>query len=278
MKICFNQATTMKNSTLETDLAVCDKRGYDYIEIRLDKLKDYLSRHDLSDLKAFFECHRIKPYAFNAIEFVNFRTEEDFRERMEELAFCCGVGEAIGCGKVVVVPSFDVGPRTVSEIREETVKALRRMADYAAPRGMKLAFEFVGYPNCSVNTFGQAYAIVCGTERENVGIVLDCFHFHAMGSRLEDLRAADAEKLFIFHIDDAEELPVGAARDCHRLMPGDGAIDLPAILGTLKAIGYSEMASIELFRPEYWDWPDEKTIRVGYEKTCEAIRPYFPIG
>ncbi len=277
MKICFNQATTMKHSTLESDLVICESTGYDYIEIRLDKLRDYLTRHTIADLKAFFEKNRIKPYAFNALEFINFRDEAGFLDIMSGLKFCCDVGDEIGCHKVVVVPTFDVGNKTIKEIHDETVRVINIMADYAAPRNMKLAFEFVGYPNCSVNTFGQAYDIVKAVNRDNVGIVLDCFHFHSMRSSIADLKRAQKEDIFIFHLDDSEDLPIGAARDEHRLMPGEGAIDLPAIFQTLKDIGYDSMASIELFRPEYWDWPDEKTILVSMGKTKGVLSPYFSV-
>ncbi|MBZ4645520.1 MAG: Xylose isomerase protein barrel [Clostridia bacterium] len=108
-------------------------------------------------------------------------------------------------------------------------------------------------------------------------MVLDCFHFHAMGSRLEDLQKADAKKIFIFHIDDAEDLPVGALRDHQRLWPGEGAIDLDSILKTLKEIGYNEMVSVELFRPEYWDWDIEEAIKVGKQKTETIVGKYFEI-
>lgn len=278
MKICFNQATTMKHSTLETDLEFCEKSGYDLIEIRLDKLHDYLTRHTLGDLRAFFEAHRIKPFAFNALEFINFRDAQGFGEIMSGLKFCCEAGKLIGCQRVVIVPTFDVGNKTIPEIRDECVRVIHQMADVAEPFGMNLAFEFVGYPNCSVNTFGQAYDIVKTVDRKNVGIVLDCFHFHAMGSRFEDLEAADATKIFILHLDDSENLPVGAARDHNRLMPGEGTVDLTRILTTLKRLGYDSMVSIELFRPEYWDWPDEENIRICYQKTCETVSPFFSIG
>ena len=278
MKICFNQATTMKNSTLESDLEYCEKTHYDLIEIRLDKLRDYLTRHTLADLRAFFDTHHIKPFAFNALEFINFRDAAGFADIMDGLKFCCEAGKIIGCDRVVIVPTFDIGNKTISEIRTETVRVIHIMSDFAQPYGMKLAFEFVGYPNCSVNTFGQAYDIVKTADRPNVGVVLDCFHFHAMGSRFEDLEAAEGSKIFILHLDDSEDLPVGAARDNNRLMPGEGVIDLPRIFRTLKHLGYDSMVSIELFRPEYWDLPDEENIRICYQKTCDSIRPYFPIG
>lgn len=277
MKICFNQATTMKNSTLEKDLEFCEKYGYELIEIRLDKLRDYLKIHTVEDLAAFFKKSRIKPYAFNALEFITFRDEAGYKQIKDDLKFLCEVGEKINCKKIVVVPTFDIGGYTKTQIKEESMRALNDLADTAEKYGVKLAYEFVGYPNCSVNTFGQTYDIVKSVNRDNVGLVLDCFHFHAMGSRIEDLKKADPKKIFIFHIDDSEDLPVGAARDDKRLWPGEGAVDLDTILSTLKEIGYSEMTSVELFRPEYWDWDIEKTIKVGKEKTEAVVSKYFEI-
>lgn len=277
MKICFNEATTMKNSTLEKDLELCEKYGYELIEIRLDKLREYLKIHTVENLANFFKSSRIKPFAFNALEFIIFRDAAGYKQVKDDLKFLCEIGQKIGCKKIVAVPTLDVGNYTKSQIKEESIKVLNDLADFAEKYNVKLAFEFVGYPNCSVNTFGQAYDIIKAVNRENVGLVLDCFHFHAMGSRIEDLKKADAKKIFIFHIDDSEDLPIGALRDNNRLWPGEGAIDLDAILKTLKGIGYDEMASIELFRPEYWDWDIEKTIKVGKEKTEEVISKYYNI-
>ena len=274
MKICFNQATTMRRSTLALDLEYCEACGYDFIEIRLDKLKEYLENRTVADLSAFFHSAYLKPYSFNALEFINFRDEAGYNEIKEGLKFCCETGAMIGCGKTVVVPTFDIGPFTKTQIKEETVKVLRELADIAAPYGMQLAFEFVGYPNCSVNTLEQAWDIVAATDRGNVGIVLDCFHFHAMNSRWEALEAMDPAKLFIFHLDDSEDLPVGALRDDKRLWPGEGAVDLARIFSILNAGGYDEMASIELFRPEYWEMDIGECVKTAYEKTKAVIERY----
>jgi 2-keto-myo-inositol isomerase len=277
MKIAFNQATTMKRSTLQKDLELCETYGYELIEIRLDKLKEYLTEYSVEDLKAFFDQNRIKPYAFNALEFITFRDEAGYQQIKDDLQFLCKIGEVIDCKKIIVVPTFDIGDYTKAQIKEETVRVLHELADLAQPYGIHLALEFCGYPNCSINTFGQAYDIVKEVNRDHVGIVLDCFHFHAMNSRLEDLRNADPKKIFVFHIDDCEDLPVGALRDHHRLWPGEGSVDLDSILRTLQEIGYGEMVSIELFRPEYWEWDIEKTIRVGKETTEKVVGKYFEI-
>ncbi|WP_338826609.1 sugar phosphate isomerase/epimerase family protein [Neomoorella thermoacetica] len=274
MKLCFNEGTTMKNSTLELDLELCNKYRYDLIEIRVDQLNSYLERHSLNDLIKFFNEHQIKPYSFNTLEFVTFRDAINYKKIKDDLVYLCETGTKINCRNIVVVPSFDV-PYTKRQIKEETVRVLNDLADVAEKYHINLAFEFVGYPNCSVNTFEQAYEIVTAVNRENVGMVLDCFHFHSMNSKIEALKKADPNKIFIFHIDDAEDLPVGALRDNNRLWPGDGSIDLDLILKTLKEIGYDRMASVELFREEYWKWEPEKTIKVAKEKTEAVIKKYF---
>ena len=274
MKTCFNQATTMQNSTLALDLKLCERNGYDYIEIRLDKLKEYLLTHTVQDLAEFFKNSHIKPYAFNALEFIIFRDATGWAQILTDLKFLCEVGEIINCRKIVVVPTFDIGDKTRGEIKAEAVLRLRELAVIADKSCMKLAFEFVGYPTCSVNSFEDAYAIVTATDRENVGIVLDCFHFHAMKSDIKALEKASAEKIFIFHMDDSEDLTQGWLRDNHRVWPGTGAVDLEAIFAALKSIGYNEMASLELFRPEYWEMTAEQTISVGKKHLDAVISKY----
>ncbi len=279
MKLCFNEATSMGCSDLQQDLMECDRNGYDLIEIRLDKLREYLTTHSIDDLKEFFAKHHLKPFAFNALEGINFRTPEDWETLMSGLDLFCKVGREIGCDRVVIVPTPDVDNKTITEIREDSIKAIHEIDARARRNGwpMKLALEFVGYPNLCINTFGQAYDIVEHADMENVGIVLDCFHFHAMGSRMEDLERMKIEKLFILHIDDSEDLPIGALRDVHRLWPGEGVVDLNAIFGLLKGKGYSEMASVELFRPEYYQMTPEQNIRVAKEKSLAALSGFWTV-
>ena len=54
MKICFNQGTSMKYSTLERDLELAVQYEYDMIELRFDKLHDYMRRYKPEHLKNFF--------------------------------------------------------------------------------------------------------------------------------------------------------------------------------------------------------------------------------
>ncbi|CDQ20778.1 sugar phosphate isomerase/epimerase family protein [Halobacillus karajensis] len=275
MKLCFNQATTLENSNLEKDLNYCDKHGYDYIEIRsMDKLPEYLETHSLEELKAFFQKHHIKPLALNALVFFNNRENED--DVLAEFKQMVETGSELGVQYIVAVPLVTEEKILLKDIEESAVNMLREFSNIAEPYGIKVAVEFVGHPECTINTFEQAYEIVQKVDRENVGLVFDCFHFHAMGSSYEALKQADGQKIFILHIDDTEDFPIGSLRDEDRVWPGEGAIDLDGLLTTLKEIGYEDgVVSVELFRPEYYQMDAEEVITKAKDTTLAIVSKHY---
>lgn len=278
MKLCFNQATTLENSNLTKDLEYCNKHGYDYIEIRtMDKLPEYLQEKSLDELAEFFNTHHIKPLAFNALVFFNNRDEAGYKEIINEFKGMMETAKKLGVKYVVAVPLVTEQKILKQDIKKSCVEVLTELSDIAEPYGVKIAVEFVGHPQCTVNTFGQAYDIVETVNRENVGLVLDCFHFHAMGSDLNDLKKADGSKIFILHIDDTEDFPIGFLTDEDRVWPGLGAIDLDSILSTLKEIGFSDVVSVELFRPEYYKLDAEEAIKTAKETTLKVVSKYYDL-
>lgn len=271
MKIGYNEATAMKKSSLETDLMYCEKYHYDYIEIRLDMLQDYLKTHTLEDLKQFFAKSHIKPYALNSIEDINFCDEKQWAERLELFRFACESAAAIDNPYIVVVPTMgdDMKNRAKSDVFEDSVKVLKALSDLAQPYGVRLAFEPIGDARWCVNSISEAWDIVRAVDRENVGLVVDAFNLY-MYKKLEDMddiRKVPTEKIFVFHIDDSEDIPLEVLDHCHRTFPGDGVVPLKALVSTLKDMGFEEIASLELFRPEFWEWDPEQVIKTGYEKT-----------
>lgn len=258
----LNGATTMK-ADLETDLRAAERAGFASLEVWAPKLRALLADRPggLPELRRRFARSPVKPLSINSVEFITFKrgTErEAVRSQTEEL---CRAAAELDCPYVVVVPSplpeglgAEAGTEArTEEVRCESVEVLRELSDLARPTGVKLAFEFLGFAWCSVSRLGECCRIVRETERENVGLVLDSFHFHAGGSALSEIEELDPEKLFLFHINDAEPRPPAELTDAHRLLPGEGAISLIDLLRGLNSRGYHGVASVELFRPEYWE-------------------------
>ena len=239
---------------LPTDIRAAAAPGFDYVEIWAAKLRRFLSEHSTDDLNALFEENRIKPLSINSIEHVTFRAERDYDRIKAECEQLSEIAAAIECPYVVVVPG-KLPPREVTrdEIVNKSARVLTELAHIAAQHNVALAFEFLGQTDCSVQTLDVADEIVRQVDREDVGLVIDAFHFYAGGSTIEMIDALDARRLFIFHIDDVEDLPRAHLTDAHRLLPGLGILPLKEIIAAFRRIGYDDNASVELFRPEYWE-------------------------
>jgi 2-keto-myo-inositol isomerase len=276
MKIGFNEATALKckGQSLIADLEVCEQYGYDYIEIRSDCIKAYLKEHRLEELAAWFKNHTLKPWAYNTLLFFNLRDQAGVKEIDNELDFIITVSDAIGMKLLNTVPAFDVPPLSIEAIKQEAVSRLRYIADKVAPHGIKVSLEFCGSPNCSINQFGTAYDVIETVNRANVGITMDAFQFHAMDSHWEDLAAADGKKIFIFHINDIENLPIGSIPDGMRLWPGDGCLDHERILKLLRDIGFDGVSTVEVIRPEYYELSHADNVRIAKEKTAAVLAKY----
>jgi 2-keto-myo-inositol isomerase len=252
MKIALNGATTM-HADLSTDIKAASAAGYDLLEIWSAKLYRYLESKTTADLKAELDAAGIAPYSINSIEHITFRNDADHAAIVAECRTLLKIAGEIGCPYIVVVPGKLPEGATKDEIVDESVRVLNELSDIACEYGVSLAFEFLGQTDCSVQTLDLCNEIVEKVGRENVGNVIDSFHFYAGNSTFEAIDRMDPKKLFIFHINDAEDLPKEKLTDAQRLYPGLGILPLNELKRRFDGIGYDQMVSIEIFRPEYWE-------------------------
>jgi 2-keto-myo-inositol isomerase len=105
MKLSYNEATTLENSNLATDLELCERHGYDYIEIQtMEKLPEYLEENSLDDLSNFFNNHHIEPLALNSLVYFNNRSDEDYQLLIKEFKQMLDYAEKLHIPYIVVVP------------------------------------------------------------------------------------------------------------------------------------------------------------------------------
>lgn len=253
MKIALNGATTM-SADLETDIRAAAAAGYDLVELRSNKLYDYLESKTVEDLKSLLSETSIGVLSINTLEHITWRSDEDYAAIKDECRKLCEISAAIGCPYLLSVPgALRQGPKTDDETIAESVRVLNELADIAEKYGIKIGFEFLGEAENSVQTLDLGSKIVDLVGRESVGNVMDTYHFYCGGSSYEAIDRLDPKKLFIFHINDAEDLPKTELNDSKRLYPGLGILPISEIKSHLDGIGYDGPVSVEIFRPEYWD-------------------------
>lgn len=253
MKLALNGATTMK-ADLATDIRVAHTAGFDFVEIWAAKLRKFLRTKSAADLRKLFDENALEPLSINSIEHVTFRPRAEFEAIKAECEELSALAAELRCPYIVVVPGrLPEQAPSLEEIIDESVRVLTELSDIAGRHGIGLGFEFLGQTDCSVQTLDLADEIVRRVDRPNVGLVIDSFHFYAGGSTFDMIDGIAPESLFIFHINDAENLPREQLRDSHRLLPGLGILPLAEMSQAFKRIGYDRVASVELFRPEYWE-------------------------
>ncbi len=146
----------------------------------------------------------------------------------------------VGAELIIVVPS-PVGRTTKPEgitlekLTENAVKNVRRAADYAGEKGIKLAVEAINrYETYFINTLSKGLDFVKAVDHPAVGIMADLFHMNIEEASLTDSLYMIREKLLHVHI-----------ADNTREAAGMGHTDFKEVLRTLKHIGYEGSLTME---------------------------------
>jgi sugar phosphate isomerase/epimerase len=142
-------------------------------------------------------------------------------------------------------------------------------------QGIRLGLEFIGPAHFRTNPdnvwfydIPGALDVVAkiqeGFTLENIGLLVDSFHWYTSGGTPMDLAAIPIEQIVHVHVNDAPDVAREAQQDQVRLLPGEGIIDLQAFLQTLDAVGYDGPLAVETFSKELNALaPQEAAARAG---------------
>jgi sugar phosphate isomerase/epimerase len=171
---------------------------------------------------------------------------DDPQERIA--ALCASVHRLAAFDPTAVVClTGPAGGRDPEQARALVVAGLREAAAEAERAGVRLAlepFQREGIEDWSlVNTLGDAAALLAEVGSPALGIQFDVWHLWNTPDLLEEIER-HAHLLAGVHVCDWREPTRGWA---DRALPGDGAADLPAILGALDAAGWDGFHDLEIF-------------------------------
>ena len=149
------------------------------------------------------------------------------------------IGSAVICGPMYSAVGKDHLEDEMARKAEwdRSVCAIREMAQYAKPKGVKLALETLNrFETDMLNIVSQGLEFSMQTGMDNVGLHLDTFHMH-----LEEKSSSDAirlanKKIYHFH-----------ACENDRGVPGTGQVHWNEISQALKDVNYQGPVVIESF-------------------------------
>ena len=143
--------------------------------------------------------------------------------------------------------------------RAAALRGLRAVVAEAERLGLRVAlepFQSEGLENWSIpSTLGDAAAIVEEIGSPALGIQFDVWHLWNTPTLFDDIRA-EIDRFAGVHVNDVRAPTRGWA---DRVLPGDGAVDVPAILAALDEAGWTGFYDLEIFSDNgaFGDaWPD----------------------
>lgn len=121
---------------------------------------------------------------------------------------------------------------------DEAAERLARACDRAAAYGIRLGLEFVAFT--SLRDLATTWQVVAAAERDNVGIVLDCWHFFRGTPDLDLLARLPGRLLEAVQLNDGFLAPRAAdpLEEVRRFRPppGEGEFDLHRLVEVVHRI------------------------------------------
>ena len=221
----------------------------------------FLAKLSDADLQAYRDEMNTKKLVWGAAGLpVEFRgTDAAFEQGMKSLPeFAKSLQRA---GVTRVATWLTPGHRSLTYMANFRLHArrLREAARVLGDSGVRLGLEYVG-PKTAwstsrfpfIHTMAEMKDLIAEMGRDNVGFLLDSWHWYTAQETEADLLTLKASDVVMCHLNDApKDIPVAQQVDSRRELPcATGVIDVKAFLGALIKIGYDGPVACEPFSQE----------------------------
>jgi sugar phosphate isomerase/epimerase len=230
---------------LEESLPIVTKLGYDGIELALWR-KDNI---DVRSVKALLERHSLKLPVISTGQVFTMEkawfTHPDAEVRQRAVEILEGLIEVAAEFGADVNISRVRGYVHEGDAEEQAIRRLSdcliRLSRFAEPLGPQLLLEQMNmYETNFLHSVEEVGGYIRTLDIPNLKIHADTFHMNIHDVDMCAVLEKNADLLGYIHFSDS-----------NRLSPGSGHIDFPAIVGSLKKVGYDGWVGIEVFtRPD----------------------------
>jgi sugar phosphate isomerase/epimerase len=244
----------------------------------------YLGKLSDGELQAFLGDLKSKHLTWGAAGLpVDFRGDDGpFREGLKKLPDFAASLKRAGATRVGTWVRSGHESLTYMANFHQHAERLRAVAAIVGDHGLRLGLEYVG-PKTSwtaarypfIHSMAEMRDLISEIGRDNVGLVLDSWHWHTAGETEADIRALSARDVVACDLNDASpQLPVDQLRDLLRELPAaTGVINLKAFLNALVAIGYDGPVRAEPFNATLRTMPAELAVAT----TARAMKKAFAL-
>lgn len=266
-QIAINSVST-RHANLEEALAAYAGAGFRNVEFVLPLVHDWLDQgHTVADVRRLLEQYNVRSIGGFQTHVVCFG-DDDARTTNHALHLRnAALIDELGGGTLVV--GTDGPERPTLDALTTVAETLHALAWQIQGLNVNIALEFNWSP--LVKSLQSAVQVVKQVDHPQVGVLFDPAHYYTTPTKFEHLDAEAVRWIKHVHLDDMRDKP-GDLSDCNadRVLPGEGVLDLHALIATLEQHGYEGFFSIEMFNADLWQLPAQEAARQCYQ----SLLPY----
>ena len=145
---------------------------------RYPKLRNYLSIGNTpQDVVSLLNEFGLTPVCVNDIFGVESMRPEERKRIFSEMEYLAPLTQAIGCKTLQVYPLTELSELSWPEARRMTAKNIRKLAEMAAPYGVRIQLETMAW--APIHSLALGLEVLDEVGLPNTGISIDTWHFYA---------------------------------------------------------------------------------------------------
>lgn len=246
-------AIGIHNQSLHETILLAQKTGFAGIDFDIRAAAALADAHGIAYVRELFAQHNVLPGQWGLPVAWN---QDRWQEDLADLPRLAALGAALGCHRTATwCPSWS-DSRAYTENIAWHIARYRPIAKILREHDCRLGIEFLGpkslwvaQPHRFISSLGEMMQLIAGIGADNVGLLLDAYHFYTSGDSLDTLDTLTAADIVVVHINDAlAGIPIEELPDTNRCLPLEtGVIDLVSFMRKLAALHYAGPVTTEPF-------------------------------
>jgi len=271
-QLAINSVST-RHKDLEEALAAYAGAGFRRVEFVLPHVKDWLAAgHTVDDVRRLLAAHHLRAIGGFEASVDCFSAPEAQRANHDLHRANAQLLHDLGGGTLVVgTDGPGQAPPDPLAALDTMATALRDLATSIEGLDVTIALEFNWSP--LVKSLQSAVLVARRVHHPQVGVLFDPAHYYTTPTKFDHLNPDTVPWIRHVHLDDMRDKP-GDLSHCNddRVLPGQGILDLPALIARLEEHGYDGYFSIEMFNRDLWQLPAAEAARRCYESLLPLCR------
>ncbi|HZS88398.1 MAG TPA: sugar phosphate isomerase/epimerase [Chloroflexota bacterium] len=271
-QLAINSVSTRHEDLVEA-LDAYAAAGFRNVEFVLPHVKDWLARgHDVDDVRHLLAARNLRAIGGFEKALECFSAPESRQANYELHLRNARLIHEFGGGTLVVGTDGPAQPVADPLAALDTVAGtLSNLARQIEGLDVSIALEFNWGP--LIKSLHSAVLVAARVDHPQVGVLFDPAHYHTTPTKFEHLTATTVRWIKHVHLNDMRDKP-GDLSNCNsdRVLPGEGILDLEALIATLERYGYNGYFSIEMFNEDLWHLPAAEAARRCYASLIPLCR------